>query len=189
MTKSRKIETCNLYSLNDKKVSVEIGGMWFGSLLLNEKKTGAPYGVTIFEDRISKRDLGGEGDQYEDLVIHARDIAEDIVNRYVGEGLFLAEEDDKPSPEEIAKAEQEFELADQQRMVTAQMVWDAKHDRSKIDIRARDAARRRNQTVEWAMTQTVDSRACPACGEGIRSSALKCKHCGEWLSDKRPDLT
>lgn len=29
-----------------------------------------------------------------------------------------------------------------------------------------------------------DTKRCPYCGEMIKTTAIKCKHCGEWLSEK-----
>lgn len=32
----------------------------------------------------------------------------------------------------------------------------------------------------------MDTKTCPACGEEILATAKKCKHCGEWLEERRP---
>lgn len=180
MAKLTTSTTRNLYSLNDKPVIVDMG--IFGNWTINPKPEGAPWGVTIIEDRVMSKDFGE--DKFEPHTSTATECAEDIIHRYDNEGFFLAAIDDAPSPEEVAAAELQFQLADEQRIATAHTVWDAKKDRSKIDVRARDAARRRHQVVDWATNQAVSLRACPFCSENIRASAAKCRFCGEWLDGR-----
>ena len=36
------------------------------------------------------------------------------------------------------------------------------------------------------MSETQETKACPWCGETILAVAKKCKHCGEYLTDERP---
>ena len=172
--------TRNVYSLNDRPVSVDMGQ--FSDWTINPCPDGAPWGVTIIEHRTVKADSGD--DKFTDMVTTADALANDLVNRYPGQGLFLAEEDDAPSAAEVAQATQEFELADMSRITHAQQVWDAKKDRSKILRQERDAARRRHQTVDWAQNALVELKVCQFCGENVKMSAIKCKHCSSWLDGR-----
>ena len=65
--------------------------------------------MTIIESRVAIEDRGD--DEFIRHDVPGRQIAEDIVNRYPGEGFFLAEKNDAPSTAEIAQAAEEFELA------------------------------------------------------------------------------
>src|ERR1022692_649918 len=94
----------NLYSLNDQPVEVDMGML--GKLTIRPKPEGAPWGVTIIEERTTLLDKGD--DEHPRLVTPAKDIAMDVINRYPGEGLFLADRDDAPSTSEVAQAAQEF---------------------------------------------------------------------------------
>lgn len=172
-----------IYSLNDRDLVVELGQLGFYTIA--KRAPGAPWGVTIIEDRNVRKDKGDDDMPVE--VCPATVIVEDIVNRYAGEGLFLAAVDDKPSPEEVAQADREFALSDRILIEQGNLVWDATKNRNKIDIRARHAARRRSQKVEWALDTIVELVPCPFCAEPIRQVAAKCKHCGEWLDgSKKP---
>ena len=171
------IGTCNIFSLNDRPVRVSMGQ--FQDIVVNPKPEGAPWGVTIVEDAKSAMDKGD--DVFETLTTPARSLAEDLVDRTPGEGLFLADEDDLPSAEEVEAASSEFELADMSRIQEAHRSWDAKHDRNKISNQARDAARRRKQVVDWATNVVIELKPCEMCGENIRASAKKCRYCGSMI--------
>ena len=83
-------ESCFLYSLNDRPVMVGLGS--FGDMQVNPKPENAPWGVTIIESRVAIEDRGD--DEFIRHDVPGRQIAEDIVNRYPGEGFFLAEKND-----------------------------------------------------------------------------------------------
>lgn len=175
--------TRNLYSLNDRDLLVELGQL--GMYTIAKRPEGAPWGVTVIADRNVRKDKGDDDMPIE--VCPATVIVEDIVNRYPGEGLFIAAVDDKPSPEEVIRADSEFALSDRVLIEQANLVWDATKNRNKIDVRARHAARRRSQKVEWAIDTIVELMPCPFCAEPVRKSASKCRHCSEWLDEsKRP---
>lgn len=176
-------QTRNLYSLNDRDIEVELGQL--RKMKINGRPAGAPWGVTIISDRNVRADKGD--DEMPLVTVTALQIATDIVGRYSGQGLFLAEVDDKPSPAEIEQAAREFELSDRVLIEAANLVWDATHNRNKIDVQARHAARRRNQKVDWAIDTIVELIPCPFCSESVRKTAAKCRHCNEWIDEsKRP---
>ena len=39
------------------------------------------------------------------------------------------------------------------------------------------------------MTEEMQTKTCPYCGEEINVSAIKCKHCGEFLEEKQEDVS
>lgn len=172
--------TRNLYSLNDRSFLVDMG--MFRNWTINPCPAGAPWGVNVIEDRLVSVDLGD--DKREVRTVTATEFVNDIVVRYSGEGVFLADEDDSPTAEEVEKARKEFELTDLARITAAQGIWDVTHNRSKIGQQARDAARRRHQVVEWAQNALVEQKNCQFCGEIVRASAIKCKHCAEFLDGR-----
>ncbi len=173
----------NLYSLNDRDLTVELGQLGF--YVIAKRPEGAPWGVTVITDRDTRKDKGDDDMPIE--TTPAKIIVEDIVARYPGEGLFVAAIDDAPSPDEVAQAAREFELSDKVLIEAGNLAWDATHNRNKIEMRARHAARRRSQKVEWALDTIVELVPCPFCSEPVRKAAAKCRHCQEWLDEsKRP---
>lgn len=48
---------------------------------------------------------------------------------------------------------------------------------------------RRKQERKCEMTEEMQTKACPYCGEEINVSAIKCKHCGEFLEEKKEEVS
>src|SRR5674476_430551 len=118
------LATRNLFSLSDRPFFVDMGQ--FGNWQINAKPAGAPWGVTVIEDRVIRVDLGD--DKFENRNIEATEFINDIVLRYSGSGVFFAAEDDSPTAEEVERASKEFELTDLAKIAEAHRSWDAKHD-------------------------------------------------------------
>ena len=169
-----------LYTLNDTPLTVSMGQ--FGDWVIEPKPEGAPWGVTLVESINVRIDLGD--DKSEPRWVTATELVNDIVSRYSADGLFLAAQDDKPSPQEVKQAETEFELADLTKIAEGNVIWDNTHNRSKIGPKLRAAARRRHQPVEWAGTAMFEQKECQYCGELVRATAIKCKHCNEFLDGR-----
>lgn len=161
-----------IFSVNPDSIMINSGQ--FGNMTANGAGKQL-FGKTRIEGRTLLKDLGD--DNYQPFVVTARSIAEDIVERYAEDGLFLTDDNGDPAPQKIAEERSRFRERCHVECRHADSLWSRTHNRELIGERARRAARFLNLTPEWADPIAEEMKECPYCAERIKARAKFCKEC------------
>lgn len=123
-------------------------------------------------------DLGGSP-QYNIVTTSAEDIAKWLAEEFSDWGVFYAEtpsqkDEDNARAKLAAHLKRQYDIADS--------LYARTRNRMAISDEARVAARYFGLTPEWAQAEEIAIEVpCKICGEKVKSTALKCRHCGEIL--------
>lgn len=165
-----------------------------GKLECPARTASGPGTLEITVPRLSMRDRG-DG-VYDPLSVLPIELAREFLREFAGIGGVVVHDGPGAGPDAAAGAAAEASrLAWMRREIAkAQDAWSRYRQNKFIDDRQRLAARELlergelSALPEWATAGVVsDARACPECGETIKSAALRCRFCGAALVKEEAD--
>lgn len=166
-----------IFSVNTFPVQTEAG--MFGIYHILPRKPKDRFRRTYIADRPYKKDRGN--DVFDDKIESGLAIAQDLVKRNPGLGLFVAA-GSEPTEAELQAAESAMREADVLRVRKGDRIWETKRDRAQINEESRNAAKRLSLLREWLDAAPQEQfKECQFCAELVKANAKVCKHCGRDL--------
>lgn len=183
---------CILYSVYPKPIVTPIGQ--FGSYTIPAADDPAAQSPVagcsqkVIDDRVlpsykGQRDGTGEP-RYDEVKFEGHEIIDGyVLECFPGRGLFRLKEDERLTPQRVEEARKELQAFFVAEFNQADSAWATTGKRMAISDLGREAARYLGMTPPWVTEMSVRNVPCPACGENIKSTAVKCRFCQTVLNE------